>query len=147
MNQKLSLQQISDVICSYFDVTKEYIDQKINKREICEKRQFAHKFAKKYTSNGFKEIGDFFGKKDHTTVMNSCKIIDNLIETNPEKLKIYNEIDIKFKKLIPTNEKRLKLKSKLLTNMIRQISKIFPLKTTSELIIIFKTYKDLIIKL
>ena len=141
--EKLSLEQISNIICSYFDVTKEYIDQNIRDRKVVEKRQFAHYFAKKYTTHSLSEIGMHFGDKDHCTTLHSCKSINNLIETDPKKLKIYNEIET----IIVYSDRKLKLKSRLLTNMIKKLSKIFPLKVVSELLGIFKLYKDLIIKL
>lgn len=44
-------------------------------------RQIAHYLLRKYTSLGVKDIGITAGRVDHTTVLNSLKIINNELQT------------------------------------------------------------------
>jgi len=53
-------------------------------RQVALPRQIAMHLVRKYAGLGFKEIGRYFGDKDHTTVMHACKKIDSMAETNPE---------------------------------------------------------------
>ena len=42
------------------------------------------KIIRKYTSLGFKEIGNYFGGRDHTTIMHACREIEKKIEADAE---------------------------------------------------------------
>jgi chromosomal replication initiator protein len=39
---------------------------------------------RKYTGLGFKEIGQYFGGKDHSTVMHACKKVESELEVEVE---------------------------------------------------------------
>jgi chromosomal replication initiator protein len=54
------------------------------KRDIVLPRQVAMYLAKELTPISLKLIGDFFGGKDHTTVMHAIKTIQQQVELNPE---------------------------------------------------------------
>ena len=82
--KNLNLSDIETVVCSYFNVPKEYIQRKKRDIEILQPRQIAHYLAKEYTKSSLKVIGQYFGKKDHATVMHSCKVISDLIDTDKE---------------------------------------------------------------
>lgn len=51
-------------------------------REIVEARHIAMFFIKKQTSLSLKSIGLFFGGRDHSTIINACQVVSDLIETN-----------------------------------------------------------------
>ena len=88
----LNLTDIETVVCSYFNVTKEYIQRKKRDREIVQARQIAHYIAKEYTKSSLKIIGQYFGKKNHATVLHSCKVITDLIYTDKEIRTFISEI-------------------------------------------------------
>lgn len=51
--------------------------------QICFARQLCHYFSRKYIIGAsFRDIGERFGKRDHASVMHSCKAVKNLKETN-----------------------------------------------------------------
>jgi chromosomal replication initiator protein len=54
--------------------------------------------AKKYTKNSLKEIGRHFGNKDHSTVIHSIQVVDNLLE-----------VDKKFREDLEELKKRINL--------------------------------------
>jgi chromosomal replication initiator protein len=45
-------------------------------------RQIAMYLIRKYTGLGFKEIGHYFGGKDHSTVMHACKKIETDMDSD-----------------------------------------------------------------
>ena len=51
-------------------------------RSISLPRQIAMYLIRKYTGLGFKEIGHYFGGKDHTTILHACNKIENSLESD-----------------------------------------------------------------
>jgi chromosomal replication initiator protein len=47
---------------------------------------------RKYTGLGFKDIGQYFGGKDHSTIMHACKKIETEIETVPSIRDVVEDI-------------------------------------------------------
>jgi len=48
--------------------------------------------ARELTSHSFPEIGDAFGGRDHTTVMNACKRISELKEADNKIAEDYSNL-------------------------------------------------------
>ncbi|MDD5410670.1 MAG: helix-turn-helix domain-containing protein, partial [Methylobacter sp.] len=48
--------------------------------------------ARELTSHSFPEIGDAFGGRDHTTVMNACKRINELKEADNKIAEDYSNL-------------------------------------------------------
>jgi len=51
-------------------------------RSISLPRQIAMYLIRKYTGLGFKEIGHYFGGKDHTTILHACNKIEKSLESD-----------------------------------------------------------------
>ena len=51
-------------------------------RSVALPRQIAMYLIRKYTGLGFKEIGLYFGGKDHTTILHACGKIEEGLETD-----------------------------------------------------------------
>jgi len=83
------LEIIHETVYDYYDIPYEFIDKKYRKKELVRARQICHYFAKKITFYSYSEIGANLGKRDHATVLHSCKTIDNLMFRNE---KFTNEI-------------------------------------------------------
>lgn len=52
------------------------------KREIVVPRQWAMFFLKHYTELSLSQIGSMLGDKDHATVLNACKVVNSICQTN-----------------------------------------------------------------
>jgi chromosomal replication initiator protein len=74
----------------------ETLCSKTRKRHIVQARQLAMFFAKKYTKSSLASIGSQIGDRDHATVLHACKTIDNLLETDKQFKKYYEDINKKF---------------------------------------------------
>jgi chromosomal replication initiator protein len=78
--ENLTLWQIETTCAKFFDVEKAQLNTR--RREVVEKRQILHYFAKNYTRESLSCIGRYFGNKDHATVLHSERVINNLIGTD-----------------------------------------------------------------
>jgi len=77
---KYTIDQVEHRIKLKSGLTYEQINQLAGKE--CIWRQMAHYMAWKHTRESLKYIGQYFGKKDHATVLNSVKVISNYLETD-----------------------------------------------------------------
>jgi chromosomal replication initiator protein len=76
----------------------EKLGSKTRKRSIVIARQLSMYLTKNLTNNSLKAIGDNFGGRDHSTVIYSCKTVQDLIDT-----------DVIFKDTVSELEKKIKL--------------------------------------
>lgn len=58
------------------------INEKTRKREVVSVRQVCHYLSTKYTKNSLASIGEYFGGKDHATVLHSKYTVLNMIDTS-----------------------------------------------------------------
>jgi chromosomal replication initiator protein len=79
----LSIELIQGTIAEFFNVSVSDLKAKKRNKNIIFPRQVAMYLSRKLTSFSLPEIGSSFGGKDHTTVLHSCKKIENEIKTNP----------------------------------------------------------------
>lgn len=98
VSREVSVEYIQKTVCEYLDVEIALLKENTRKREIVNARQISMYLAKKYTKNSLKEIGKHFGNKDHSTVIHSIQVVDNLIE-----------VDKKFREDIDELKKRINL--------------------------------------
>ncbi len=70
-------------VASHYSVTKREVIGSSRAREFLVPRQVAMFFCKKYLKLPLKKIGDFFGGRDHTSVMNSIKRVEAKKKTDP----------------------------------------------------------------
>lgn len=79
----MTLDKILYCVSQQYGVSVEEIKNKCRKRNFAEPRQVYCFFAKKYTKNSLKKIGDFVNL-NYATVIHSIKTIEGLIKTNKE---------------------------------------------------------------
>jgi chromosomal replication initiator protein len=80
----MKIEDIIKVVCKEFEISPETLQSKSRKRGIVTPRQVIHYFAKNNTKLSYESIGILGGFKDHSTVIYSCKVVGDLIETNRE---------------------------------------------------------------
>ncbi|MBQ1477120.1 MAG: chromosomal replication initiator protein DnaA, partial [Erysipelotrichaceae bacterium] len=94
---ELSIITIRKAVCDYYNLTKQQIISKNRTKNIANARNIAMYLCRKLLDAPYKEIGNEFGKKDHTTVISSCRRVEQLIKTDPRYLKAINEIEARIK--------------------------------------------------
>ncbi len=73
--QKFTIEGIQKVVADYFNVKVSDLRAKKRTASIVRPRQIAMFLVRELTTYSFPEIGEFFGGKDHTTVLHSCNKI------------------------------------------------------------------------
>lgn len=94
---ELSISTVRKAVCDYYNLTKQQITSATRTKNIANARHIAMYLCRKLLDAPYKEIGDEFGKRDHTTVMSACERVEKLIKTNPMYLKAINEIESQLK--------------------------------------------------
>ena len=93
--REMTIENIQKLVCDYYHVAYDRLLTKTRKREVVLARQITMYFAKKFTKQSLKTIGDHFGGFDHTTVIHSCQTVENLMETDTEYKENLREIQQK----------------------------------------------------
>ena len=89
--QRITLKQILGYICEKQDVSKTKVIGKGRSQEIALSRQIIMFLSRELTNLSLKKIGIELGKRDHSTVIHACKIIEKKIEKNPSFKKLIGQ--------------------------------------------------------
>ncbi|MES0809514.1 chromosomal replication initiator protein DnaA [Roseibium sp. SCPC15] len=75
----IKVEEIQQVVCKHFCVTKADLLSSCRARTLVRPRQIAMYIAKVITGRSLPEIGRRFGNRDHTTVLHAVRKIENLL--------------------------------------------------------------------
>ena len=88
----VNMDNIQKTVAEYFKIRVADLSSKNRKQTVTRPRQIAMCLARELTSHSFPEIGDAFGGRDHTTVMNACKKINELKEADHKIAEDYSNL-------------------------------------------------------
>lgn len=88
----VNIDNIQKTVAEYFKIRVADLSCKNRRQSITRPRQMAMCLARELTSHSFPEIGDAFGGRDHTTVMNACKRINELKEADNKVAEDYSNL-------------------------------------------------------
>ncbi len=87
--KELSLDRIQKVVAEHFKISPDSVKSKSKTYEVATARQIAMYIARHYTIYSLKTIGEFFGGRDHSTVIHSInKISDSFNHDSLLKCKV-----------------------------------------------------------
>jgi len=98
ISREVSIDFIQKAVCEFYEVPVEKLKEKTRKRQVVQARQLSMFLAKQFTKNSLKVIGKHFGGRDHSTVIHSCQMVQNMMDIDPD-----------FKKNVKELEKRIQL--------------------------------------
>jgi chromosomal replication initiator protein len=78
----VNIDNIQKTVAEYYKIRIADLSSKNRRQSITRPRQIAMSLARELTSHSLPEIGDAFGGRDHTTVINACKRISELKESD-----------------------------------------------------------------
>jgi chromosomal replication initiator protein len=84
VDEELNIETITRIVSEYYKVPEDALKATTRKRDIVIPRQVAMYLAKDLTQSSLKLIGDFFGGKDHTTVMHAIKTVQEQLKLNED---------------------------------------------------------------
>ncbi|MGZ8953596.1 MAG: chromosomal replication initiator protein DnaA [Methylovulum sp.] len=88
----VNIDNIQKTVAEYFKIRISDLSSKNRKQTVTRPRQIAMCLARELTSQSFPEIGAAFGGRDHTTVINACKRINELKETDHKMAEDYSNL-------------------------------------------------------
>ncbi len=88
----VTIENIQKTVAEYYKIRIVDLSSKNRKQNVTRPRQMAMCLARELTSHSFPEIGDNFGGRDHTTVMNACKKINSLKESDHKITEDYSNL-------------------------------------------------------
>ena len=91
--------EIIEIVCRYYGHTYDQVNQKNRKKELVMTRHICMFMGSTYTKLSEVNIGKKFNK-DRTTVIHSCKVVNNLIETDKKIAYDIKVISNKIKTLL-----------------------------------------------
>lgn len=82
LNKEITVEFIQNLVAEHFEVGVDKLQGKTRKRQVVIARQLSMYLAKNLTDKSLKAIGETFGGRDHSTVIYSCKTVQDLMETD-----------------------------------------------------------------
>lgn len=89
----LNVDIIVKAVADYYNLTEKQIKSKSRTKNISTARHIAMYLSRKILDISYDKIGEEFGGKDHTTVINAYEKIENLVKTNEIYKKIITDIE------------------------------------------------------
>ncbi|MBI4872913.1 MAG: chromosomal replication initiator protein DnaA [Candidatus Riflebacteria bacterium] len=80
---EISIGMIQEEVCHQFELRQEDLIGRRRQRRVVIPRQIAMYLCRELASRTLMEIGEAFGKKDHTTVLHSCTKVEENLKTDP----------------------------------------------------------------
>ncbi len=78
----LTVDAILIAVSKHFHLKIPDLKSNTRARSVALPRQMAMYLIRKYTGIGFKDIGSYFGGKDHTTILHACKKVEEGLEND-----------------------------------------------------------------
>ncbi|MHB1033943.1 MAG: DnaA/Hda family protein [Pirellulales bacterium] len=83
-----SLRGIAALTARYFALKVAELKSPSRQRAVVMARSVAMYLARQLTGKSLKQIGDYFGGRDHTTVLHGCRKLQKLVENDPGTQKV-----------------------------------------------------------
>ena len=96
INKEITVEFIQNLVADHFNVPVEKLAGKTRKRSIVVARQLSMYLAKNLTNKSLKAIGSQFGGRDHSTVIYSCRTVQDLLDTD---MTIKEDVNVLEKKI------------------------------------------------
>lgn len=94
----VTIAQIRDAVCVFYNISSVDLSSDRRRKILVYPRHVAMYLAAKFTPWSYERIGQSFGNRDHSTVINACRKIGALLETDE---RMADEIEILTRKIRP----------------------------------------------
>lgn len=94
-----ALKAIAEQSARRYGLTVADLKSGSRRRTVVAARDAAIFLARRLTSKSLQDIGDFFGGRDHTTILHSCRKLEQSSESDPETREAIDEIRRKLARL------------------------------------------------
>ena len=97
--KEITMEVIQEIVASYFKMKIEDLHAKKRTRSIAFPRQIAMYLCRELTDTSLPQIGNFFGGRDHTTVIHACDKINKEKDADMKLNAILNELIERIQKM------------------------------------------------
>ena len=80
--RNVRISDIENAVCEVFGVDRKQLKSTAKAKSISQPRMLAMWLARKYTRAAYSEIGDYFGKRAHNTVISAQQRVSDWIEND-----------------------------------------------------------------
>lgn len=98
ISKEITIELIQKLVANYYEIDVDKLQGKTRKRSVVIARQLSMYLAKNLTNKSLKAIGENFGGRDHSTVIYSCRAVQDMMDT-----------DNTFKSTVDNLEKKIKM--------------------------------------
>lgn len=91
-NSSVTPEKIKRCVCKHFNIKVADVESQKRTQTITYPRQIAMYLCREMTDCSYPKIGEYFGRRDHTTVLHACNKITKELKTNDSLKKIMDEI-------------------------------------------------------
>lgn len=92
----VTLAKIAESVANFYSITLEDLLKQSRRKEFVKPRQTAMYIARKELGSSFPSIGEFFGGRDHTTVMHGVEKVEKAVDANDG---IKHEVELILEKI------------------------------------------------
>jgi len=90
--KQITIDNIQKIVAEYYKIRVSELNSKKRSRSIARPRQIAMSLSKELTNHSLPEIGEYFGGRDHTTVLHGCKKVAELLREDDRIKEDFNNI-------------------------------------------------------
>lgn len=80
----VTVDAILKAVSNYFKIHVDELTGKSRRKEVAYARHIAVYLARKHTRHALKALGEYFGGRDHSTILHSCQWISEMLAVNQE---------------------------------------------------------------
>lgn len=91
-DRMINVENIQKTVADYYKIRVADLLSNKRTRTVTRPRQIAMALAKELTSHSLPEIGQFFGGRDHTTVLHACRKVTELKESDNKFLEDFSNL-------------------------------------------------------
>jgi chromosomal replication initiator protein len=91
--KNVTIQQILEAVTKYYNVRLSDLQSKKRHKSIAFPRQVCMYLARQHTGYSLEEIGGYFGRRDHTTILHGVRAITKHMHDNPEVANQLNQLE------------------------------------------------------
>ena len=95
--KQLSIEKIKIVVAEYYNISPNELSSKIRTSKITMARHIAMYLCRTLLTSSLSQIGNEFGGRDHTTVINGIEKVEKLCKNNEDYLIAVNELKARLK--------------------------------------------------
>jgi chromosomal replication initiator protein len=90
--QEPSMGEITQAVARRFKLRISDLKGPTRKQQVVRARALAMYLGRRLTTHSLQQIGDFFGGRDHTTVLHACRKTESLLSDSPELAQVADEV-------------------------------------------------------